>query len=80
MDAVSHAAGAVCPVCTHWQALREEVHRMMQRDPGAKALVFSQFTSMLELCYHRLEQVACLFMYEIIHEHIHTEAGFTTTE
>ena len=30
---------------------------MMARDPCGKALVFSQFTSMLALIQHRLEQV-----------------------
>lgn len=30
---------------------------MVERDPSGKALVFSQFTSMLDLCAHRLEQV-----------------------
>ena len=38
------------------QALREELHRMMSREPCGKALVFSQFTSMLALIQHRLEQ------------------------
>ncbi len=33
---------------------------MIQRDAGGKALVFSQFTSMLDLCQHRLEQVCCV--------------------
>jgi hypothetical protein len=37
--------------------LREEIFRMMERDPSGKALVFSQFTSMLDLCQFRLEQV-----------------------
>jgi hypothetical protein len=30
---------------------------MRAADPGAKAIVFSQFTSMLELIHFRLEQV-----------------------
>ncbi len=30
---------------------------MVARDAGAKAIVFSQFTSMLDLCAHRLGQV-----------------------
>lgn len=30
---------------------------MRARDPGAKAIVFSQFTSMLDLIWWRLEQV-----------------------
>ena len=35
---------------------------MMERDSCGKALVFSQFTSMLALIQHRLEQVcACMF-------------------
>ncbi|KAJ9532020.1 hypothetical protein QJQ45_003725 [Haematococcus lacustris] len=42
---------------TKIEALREELWRMQERDPSAKALVFSQFTSMLDLCHHRLEQV-----------------------
>ena len=29
---------------------------MCAADPGSKAIVFSQFTSMLDLCYFRLEQ------------------------
>lgn len=41
---------------TKIEALREELHRMLQRDPSAKALVFSQFTSMLDLVYYRLQQ------------------------
>ena len=42
---------------TKIEALREELHRMLQADPSAKALVFSQFTSMLDLIYFRLQQV-----------------------
>ncbi|KAG1677040.1 hypothetical protein FOA52_001209 [Chlamydomonas sp. UWO 241] len=42
---------------TKIEALLEELGRMRERDPSAKALVFSQFTSMLELIYHRLCQV-----------------------
>jgi DNA repair protein RAD16 len=42
---------------TKIEALREELHRMLSRDPSAKALVFSQFTSMLDLIYFRLQQV-----------------------
>lgn len=44
------------------QALREELARMTARDPSAKAIVFSQFTSMLDLAAHRLAQtgVACV--------------------
>ncbi|GIL87978.1 hypothetical protein Vretifemale_16018, partial [Volvox reticuliferus] len=42
---------------TKIEALREELDRMMARDPSAKAIVFSQFTSMLDLCHFRLEQV-----------------------
>ena len=43
---------------TKIEALREEVHRMLQADPSAKAIVFSQFTSMLDLVSFRLEQVS----------------------
>ncbi|GLI66752.1 hypothetical protein VaNZ11_010704 [Volvox africanus] len=42
---------------TKIEALREELDRMMSRDPAAKAIVFSQFTSMLDLCHFRLDQV-----------------------
>jgi DNA repair protein RAD16 len=42
---------------TKIEALREELERMREADPGAKAIVFSQFTSMLELIQYRLEQV-----------------------
>ncbi|DBA87235.1 hypothetical protein WJX77_012520 [Trebouxia sp. C0004] len=41
---------------TKLEALREEVHKMLQADPSAKAIVFSQFTSMLDLVSFRLEQ------------------------
>jgi SNF2 family DNA or RNA helicase len=42
---------------TKIEALREELHSMLARDPAAKAIVFSQFTSMLDLIYFRLTQV-----------------------
>lgn len=42
---------------TKIEALREELHRMLAKDPSAKALVFSQFTSMLDLIFFRLQQV-----------------------
>ena len=45
---------------TKIEALREEVHKMLQADPSAKAIVFSQFTSMLDLVSFRLEQVLVL--------------------
>ncbi|PNH00737.1 ATP-dependent helicase rhp16, partial [Tetrabaena socialis] len=38
------------------KALREELGRMVAADPSSKAIVFSQFTSMLDLCHFRLEQ------------------------
>lgn len=41
---------------TKIEALREEIHRMLERDPSAKAIVFSQFTSFLDLCSFRLQQ------------------------
>lgn len=42
---------------TKIEALREELHRMVAADASSKAIVFSQFTSMLELTQFRLEQV-----------------------
>jgi SNF2 family DNA or RNA helicase len=42
---------------TKVEALREELELMRRHDPSAKAIVFSQFTSMLELIGFRLEQV-----------------------
>lgn len=42
---------------TKIEALCEELHRMKEDDPSAKAIVFSQFTSMLELIEFRLRQV-----------------------
>lgn len=45
---------------TKIEALREELDMMRAADPGAKAIVFSQFTSMLELIRFRLEQVTLL--------------------
>jgi len=41
---------------TKIEALREELHKMISADPSSKAIVFSQFTSMLDLCHFRLEQ------------------------
>jgi len=40
---------------TKIEALREELSKMIQDDPSAKAIVFSQFTSMLDLVGYRLE-------------------------
>lgn len=37
--------------------MREEIYRMKQRDPAAKVLIFSQFTSMLDILHYRLTQV-----------------------
>ncbi|MEW5314236.1 MAG: hypothetical protein WDW38_005748 [Sanguina aurantia] len=42
---------------TKIEALREELFRMLEADPSAKAIVFSQFTSMLDIINFRLEQV-----------------------
>ena len=42
---------------TKIEAVREELARMLARDPAAKALIFSQFTSMLDLVAFRLQQV-----------------------
>ena len=52
---------------TKIEALREELALMLARDPSAKALVFSQFTSMLDLIYYRLQQV-CLACQDLKHE------------
>lgn len=41
---------------TKIEALREEIYEMIQTDPGAKGIVFSQFTSMLDVIWYRLEQ------------------------
>ena len=41
------------------EAVREELARMKARDPGAKAIVFSQFTSMLDILHFRLTQARC---------------------
>lgn len=41
---------------TKMEALREELHRMLEVDPSAKAIVFSQFTNMLDLMHFRLSQ------------------------
>lgn len=41
---------------TKIEALREELAAMKQRDPSAKCICFSQFTSMLDLIYYRLTQ------------------------
>jgi len=37
--------------------VREEIYRMKGRDPAAKVLIFSQFTSMLDILHYRLTQV-----------------------
>lgn len=44
------------------EALVQELHAMRLQDPGAKAIVFSQFVSMLDLIEHRLKlaEVGCL--------------------
>lgn len=47
---------------TKIEALREELALMLERDPSAKALVFSQFTSMLDLIYYRLQQVCLIYI------------------
>ena len=52
---------------TKIEALREELDRMLQRDPSGKAIVFSQFTSMLDLIAFRLQQVAYSLEHGIPH-------------
>lgn len=43
--------------------MREELARMLARDPAAKALIFSQFTSMLDLVAFRLQQARSTWQY-----------------
>lgn len=57
VTAAAAAARACFQSSTKIEALREELDLMRAADPGAKAIVFSQFTSMLELIWFRLEQV-----------------------
>lgn len=42
---------------TKLEALNEAIQRMLAADPSAKCIVFSQFTSMLDLANFRLQQV-----------------------
>lgn len=42
---------------TKLEALNEAIQRMLVADPSAKCIVFSQFTSMLDLAHFRLQQV-----------------------
>lgn len=42
--------------------MREEIYRMKARDPAAKVLIFSQFTSMLDILHYRLTQVLVVRM------------------
>jgi DNA repair protein RAD16 len=42
---------------TKIEALVDETKKMMKQDPKAKAIVFSQYVAMLELCEFRLKQV-----------------------
>ena len=49
---------------------------MLARDPAAKALIFSQFTSMLDLVAFRLEQVHTLELSGSNHSLVlHVRAG-----
>lgn len=41
---------------TKIEALLQEVQKMLERDPSSKALVFSQFVNMLDLCEFRLKR------------------------
>ena len=45
---------------TKLEALHEEIDGMRRRDASAKCIVFSQFTSMLDLAQFRLQQVCVL--------------------
>jgi DNA repair protein RAD16 len=40
---------------TKMEALMEELHNMIEREPNAKAIVFSQFVNMLELLDYRIQ-------------------------
>ena len=40
---------------TKMEALMEELHEMTEKDPAAKAIVFSQFVSFLDLLEHRIQ-------------------------
>jgi DNA repair protein RAD16 len=42
---------------TKMEALMEELSLMQKRDPGAKAIVFSQFVTMLDLLEHRISTI-----------------------
>jgi DNA repair protein RAD16 len=53
---------------TKLEALYEEIDAMLRADASAKCIVFSQFTSMLDLAQFRLQQVQsiprfCLFVW-----------------
>ena len=50
---------------TKIEALREELFDMLENSPSAKAIVFSQFTSMLDLIHYRLEQcgIRCITLH-----------------
>ena len=50
----SERVGSAFRSSTKIEALLEDLWRAQQSDPGAKAIVFSQFVSMLELIQHRL--------------------------
>lgn len=44
---------------TKVEALRLEIEAMLRYDASAKCIVFSQFTSMLDIVHFRLQQVRC---------------------
>ncbi|CAM6104501.1 unnamed protein product [Calypogeia fissa] len=47
---------------TKIEAVREEIYSMLQKDSAAKAIIFSQFTSMLDLIGFALEQSKIKFV------------------
>ncbi|KAG5596034.1 hypothetical protein H5410_037266, partial [Solanum commersonii] len=51
---------------TKIEALREEIRFMIERDGSAKAIVFSQFTSFLDLIHYSLQKVRHIFFIPFI--------------
>lgn len=63
---------------TKVEALRQEIDAMLRYDASAKCIVFSQFTSMLDICHFRLQQVRsipdrplCPPVHRILALHVH---------
>jgi DNA repair protein RAD16 len=75
-NSILHRIGAATDFqsSTKIEALREELTNMLARDPAAKAIVFSQFTSMLDLIFFRLTQVST-YCVSLGYSRRHNEAG-----